>query len=185
MKNIALIYGTRHEGTTGIAEKIAETLIQNGFKVVLQNITNKFDSKNFFRNDFAGFILGSGIQMGKWTPGVKKFIVKNRGHFTKDGVKLGMFVSCGTAHSSDASLKACTEYVDFFAKDLGVTPDITAAFGGIYDFSKNSNLNFAIKFVLKSVVKKETPGQFDLNNVNDFRNWDDVVTFANNFSALF
>lgn len=185
MKKIALIYGTRHDGTTGIAEKIAEIIIQNGFNAVLQNISKKFDSKSLFRKEYAGFILGSGIQMGKWTPGMKKFIDKNRGHFTKEGVKLGMFVSCGTAHSSDGSLKACNDYVKFFAKDLGLTPDLTAAFGGIYDFSKNSNLNFAIKFVLKTVVKKETPGQFDLNDVNDFRNWDDVITFANNFTALF
>jgi len=185
MKSIAVIYGTRHEGTTGIAEKIAEILIQNGFNVVLQNIAEKFDLENFFRKDFGGFILGSGIQMGRWTPGMKKFIVKNRGHFTKEGVKLGMFVSCGTAHSSDGSLNACTDYVQFFAKDLGVKPDLMAAFGGIYDFSKNSNLNFAIKFILKNVVKKETPGQFNMKDVNDFRNWDDVVTFTNNFSALF
>ena len=185
MKNIGLIYGTRHDGTTGIAEKISEILIQNGFNVVLQNIANKFDSKSLFRKDFASFILGSGIQMGQWTSGMKKFIVKNRDHFTKEGVKLGMFVSCGTAHSSDGSLKACNEYVNFFAKDLGLTPDLTAAFGGIYDFSKNSNLNFVIKFILKTILKKQSPVLFDMKNVNDFRNWDDVVIFANNFSALF
>ena len=185
MKNIALIYGTRHESTTGIADKIAEVLIQNGFNVVIHNIAIDFDQKHLFKENFVGFILGSGIQMGKWTPNMKEFIVTNRDHFTKQGVKLGMFVTCGIASSSDGSLKGCAEYVDFFAKELGLTPDLTVAFGGVFDFSKNSNLNTAIKYVLKKSAKKVSLEQFNFGEINDFRNWDDIITFANNFSALF
>ena len=185
MKNVAIIFGSKHETTIEIAEKMAEILIQNGFNVELHNIALDLNPKHLFREEFSGFIIGSGIQMGQWNPNVKKFIVNNRFHFTKKGVKLGMFVTCGTAQSSDKYSKGNTDYVNFFAKDLGLTPDLKANFGGVYDFSYHSNLNIAIEYILRNKVKKESPGRIKIKNEKDSFNWDDVVNFANNFSALF
>ncbi len=185
MKNVAIIFGSKHETTIGIAEKIAEILIQNSFNVVLHNIAIESSPERLFREKFSGFIIGSGIQMGQWNPNVKKFIVNNTSHFTKKGVKLGMFVTCGTTKCSDKYSKGNTDYANFFAKDLGLTPDLKANFGGVYDFSYHSNLNIAIKFILKNKAKIESSGQIEIEDDNDLFNWDDVVTFANNFSSLF
>ena len=185
MKKVAIIFGSKHETTIGIAEKISEILIQNGFIVVLLNTAMEFSSERLLGEEFNGFIIGSGIQMGQWNPDVKKFVVDNRSHFTKKGVKLGMFVTCGKTQSSDKYSKGNTDYVNFFAKDLGLTPDLKANFGGVYDFSYHSNLNIAIEYILRNKVKKESPGRIKIKNEKDSFNWDDVVIFANNFSALF
>jgi len=185
MKKVAIIFGSKHETTIGIAEKISEILIQNGFNVVLLNTAMDFSPERLLGEEFSGFIIGSGIQMGQWNPDVKKFIVENRFHFIKKSVKLGMFVTCGTTNCSDKYSKGNTDYVDFFAKDLNLTPDLRANFGGVYDFSYHSNMNIAIKFILNNKAKIESPGQIEIEDEKDSVNWDDVITFANNFSSLF
>jgi len=185
MKNIALIFGSQHETTIEIAEKIAEILIQNGFNVEFHNTAINFSPEGILRKEFDGFVIESGIQMGQWNPNVKNFIVNNHSQFTKKGVKLGMFVTCGAVQSSDRFSKGNCDYVDFFANDLGLTPDLKANFGGVYDFSYHSNLNIAIKFILKNKEKIEKQGQIEIKDEEESFNWDEVITFANNFSKLF
>jgi len=182
MKKIAILYGTRFGGTVGIAQKIAEVLTEKGFDVLIQNTKETGNSKENFENDFSGIILGSGIQIGAWTPKMKQFISNNQKLIVKDTIKLGMFVSCGTAFTEEGTIKACKEYVDDFAVKLGLKPVITAAFGGVYDFSKKSKHGMIKKKLLQSIVKKETPERFDLENINDFRNWDNIVAFAEKFA---
>jgi len=185
MKHIGVILGSQHETTIKIAEKIAEILIQNRFNVELQNTAIEFKTERLLTEEFDGFILGSGIQMGRWNPNVNNFIVNNQSHFTKKGVKLGLFVTCGAAPSSDRFSKGNCDYVDFFAKDLGLTPDLKTNFGGVYDFSYHSHLNMAIRYILKNKEKIEKTGKIVINDEEDSVNWDDIITFANNFSALF
>jgi len=182
MKKIAIFYGTRFGGTVGITQKIAEVLTEKGFDVLIQNTKETGNSKEIFENDFSGVILGSGIQIGAWTPKMKQFVVDYQQHIAKDSIKLGMFVSCGTAFTEEGTIKACQEYVDDFAMKLGLKPVITAAFGGIYDFSKKSKHGMIKKKILQGIVKKDFPGMFELNNINDFRNWDKIVAFAEKFA---
>ncbi|MHA1561801.1 MAG: flavodoxin domain-containing protein [Promethearchaeota archaeon] len=182
MKKIAVFYGTRFGGTVGIVKKIAEVLTEKGFDVLTQNTKEIDNYKEIFENEFSGIILGSGIQIGAWTSKMKKFITDYEQHIIKNTVKLGMFVSCGTAFTEEGTIKACTEYVDDFSMKLGLKPVITAAFGGVYDFSKKSKHGMIKKKLLQSIVKKETPGRFELNEINDFRNWDDIVAFAEKFA---
>ena len=182
MKKIAIFYGTRFGGTVGIAQKIAEVLTEKGFDVLIQNTKETGNSKKIFENDFSGIIIGSGIQIGAWTSKMKHFIVDNQQHIANDSIKLGMFVSCGTAFTEEGTIKACQEYVDDFAMKLGLKPVITAAFGGIYDFSKKSKHGMIKKKLLQSIVKKESPGRFDLEDINDFRNWEKIVEFAEKFA---
>ena len=182
MKKIAIFYGTRFGGTEGIAQKIAEVLTQKGFDVLIQNTKEIDNPKQIFEIEYSGIIIGSGIQIGAWTPKMKHFIEDYQQHIAKESVKLGMFVSCGTAQTEEGTLKACTEYVDEFAIKLGLKPVITSAFGGIYDFSKKSKHGKIKKKILKAIVKKESPGKFDLENINDFRNWDEIVAYAEKFA---
>ncbi len=184
MKKIAIFYGTRFGGTVGIAKKIAEVLTEKGFDVLIQNTKEIDNPKEIFENEFIGMILGSGIQIGAWTSKMKQFIVDYQQHIVKESIKLGMFVSCGTAFTEEGTIKACTEYIDDFTEKLGLKPVITAAFGGVYDFSKKSKHGLMKKKLLKAIVKKESPGKFDLENINDFRNWDEIVAFAEKFAEI-
>jgi len=182
LKKLVIFYGTRFGGTVGIAQKIAEVLTEKGFEVLIHNTKEIDNPKKIFEKEFDGIILGSGIQIGAWTSKMKQFIIDYQQHIVEESVKLGMFVSCGTAFTEEGTIKACTEYVDDFSMKLGLKPVITAAFGGIYDFSKKSKHGMIKKKLLQSIVKKESPGKFELNDVNDFRNWEEIVAFAEKFA---
>ncbi len=185
MGKIALFYGTRFGGTTRIAQKISEVLASKDHVVVLKNIEELEGFSETETKMFDGIILGSGIQIGQWTGKMKAFITKHKTLLSNGELKLGLFVSCGTAHSEEGKTKACQDYITNFSTEFGLSPDVTAAFGGIFDFSKKSSHGFLKKKVLRAITKKESPGKFDLNGINDFRNWEEISAFAEDFAELF
>jgi menaquinone-dependent protoporphyrinogen IX oxidase len=184
MGKIAIFYGTRFGGTVGVAEKIAEILATKEHSVVLKNIEDVTEFSEIEAEMFDGIILGSGIQIGQWTGKMKGFITRHKVLLANEKRKLGLFVSCGTAQSEEGKLKACKEYVSNFSTVFGLSPHLIAAFGGIFDFSKKSVHGFVKKNLLKAITKKETPGKFDLEAMNDFRNWADIVVYAEEFAKL-
>ncbi|MHA1521946.1 MAG: flavodoxin domain-containing protein [Promethearchaeota archaeon] len=184
MGKVALFYGTRFGGTTGIAQKIAEILASKDHDVVLKNIEDLAKFSEIEANMFDGIILGSGIQIGQWTGKMKAFITKHKTLLSNNERKLGLFVSCGTAHSEEGKTKACKDYITNLSTEFGLAPHIIAAFGGIYDFRKKSSHGLVKKKLLQAITKKETPGKFIMDDINDFRNWDDISSFATKFAAL-
>ena len=54
------------------------------------------------------------------------------------------------------------------------------AFGGVYDLSKTSNLNWLNKKML-STAAKEDPDMIVPNERMDYRDWDQIDTFLVNF----
>ena len=64
MSKALIVYGTRYGATTGTSEIIADTPRQEGFEVrVVDAKKDKVQSVS----EFDLIIVGSGIQMGKWT----------------------------------------------------------------------------------------------------------------------
>jgi menaquinone-dependent protoporphyrinogen oxidase len=61
MSRVLVVYASRHGGTAGIAERIAEVLRAHGSDVVLQDAARQPDAAGF---DAA--IVGSGVYMGSW-----------------------------------------------------------------------------------------------------------------------
>ncbi len=68
---------------------------------------------------------------------------------------------------------------------VGIQSALIDAFGGVYDFSYHSKLNIAIRYILKNKEKIEKTGKIEINDEEDSFNWDEIITFANNFSTLF
>ena len=184
MGKIAIFYGTRFGGTTGIAEKIAEILAAKDHSMVLKNIKDVREFSESEAEMFDGIILGSGIQIGQWTGKMKEFITRHKALLASEKRKLGLFVSCGTAQSEEGKIKACQDYATNFSTEFGLSPHLIAAFGGIFDFSKRSVHGFVKKNLLKAITKKENPGKFDLQAMNDFRNWAEIIVYAEEFAKL-
>ena len=184
MGKIAIFYGTRFGGTVGVAEKIAEILATKEHSVVLKNIEDVTEFSEIEAEMFDGIILGSGIQIGQWTGKMKEFITRHKAILTSEKRKLGLFVSCGTAQSEEGIMKACQDYVTNFSTEFGLSPQLIAAFGGRFDFSKKSVHGFVKKNLLKAITKKENPGKFDLQAMNDFRNWAEIIVFAEEFAKI-
>ena len=74
-EKVLICYGTRYGSAGEIAEHIGETLQGHGAVVDIINL--KKDKVNHLE-DYDIIVVGSGIQMGKWTKESLKFLKKNR-----------------------------------------------------------------------------------------------------------
>ena len=92
MSKALVVYGTR-TGTAAItAQEIAQTLQKQGIEVRVLN-AKKEKIQSIAEYDLV--VVGSGIQMGRWTGEAEKFLKK----FKKDLAtkKVALFVNCGSA----------------------------------------------------------------------------------------
>lgn len=177
MSKIAIIYGSRYGGTRDIAEYMAKKLEERGKEVLLVDAKDKKKVQAALESEPKSFIIGSGIEISKWTRPMVNFIKKYKDKLV-DAKLLAMFVSCGTAKDEAGAKKACDEYVFEFASGKGLEPKLLAAFGGVYDFSENSPLKGLKKGMIKKMLENEEPGKFDLEGINDQRNWESIDEFV-------
>jgi menaquinone-dependent protoporphyrinogen oxidase len=178
-----IVYGTRYGATANTSEVIADTLRQVGFEV---RIVNAKKEKVQSISEFDLIIVGSGIQMGKWTKEPESFLQKFQNELSKK--KIALFVSCGTANPlSEGEQKnkemndAKRKYLEDKAAEYKVTPVALGFFGGCYDFNKMSwffrKTLSPIKPKLEGAGYKETKaGIYDLRDLNAIRTWANEVS---------
>lgn len=61
MPRVEIVYASRHGGTAGIAERIADVLRREGNEVLLANAAERPDPAGF-----DAYVVGSGVYMGSW-----------------------------------------------------------------------------------------------------------------------
>jgi menaquinone-dependent protoporphyrinogen oxidase len=173
-----IVYGTRTGTTANTSEVIADTLRKVGYEVKIVD-TKKEKVQSI--SEFDLIIVGSGIQMGKWTSEPEDFIKKHQKELTTK--KLALFVSCGGANPLSEGEKKTKEFDDAKRKyleeksvEFKVTPVALGFFGGCYDFNKMSwffkKTLSSIKPKLEGAGYKETKTDvYDLRDLNEIRNW--------------
>jgi len=165
---ILIGYGTRYGSTGEIAEAMAKTAQEIGAHVDLINLKKQKPPKSL--EDYSLIVIGSGIQVGKWTKEPLEFISKNLETLSK--TKTALFVVCGDAASPDKCDSAQTDYLDTIVEEYPtLNPISTGLFPGVFDFSK---YNFAVRALVKSIVKKEMEPWEEVPERIDFRNWEMV-----------
>ena len=140
MTTALLVYGTRTGTTAKTAELIANVLCQEGFTVRIVNAKNE---KVQDISKYELIIVGSGIQMGRWTKEPEQFL--RRFQHDLSTKQLALFVSCGAAHPLDDTkdpaqeqLEARQKYLESKATQYSLHPIALGLFGAIYDFNKMS-----------------------------------------------
>ncbi len=178
MKKALIVYGTRTGTTANTSDVIADTLRQVGFEV---KIVDAKKEKVQTISEFDLIIVGSGIQMGKWTKEPEDFLKKYQKELANK--KLALFVSCGGANPLSEGEKknkemddAKRKYLEDKAVEYKVTPVALGFFGGCYDFNQMSwffkKTLSSIKPKLESAGYKETKtGVYDLRDLDGIRNW--------------
>jgi menaquinone-dependent protoporphyrinogen oxidase len=73
MTKVLVVYGSRHGGTRGIAERIGETLSDEGLDARVAPADETVDTK-----EFDAFVIGSGVYMGNWLNEPIAFIRRNQ-----------------------------------------------------------------------------------------------------------
>lgn len=72
MATVQVVYGSRHGGTRGIAERIGEVLAAEGLQVEVADA-----GKAKVIPDAAAFVVGSGVYMGSWLKEPLEFLQHN------------------------------------------------------------------------------------------------------------
>src|SRR4030042_5582523 len=92
MTKALIVYGTRYGATASTSEEIAKILRQEGLDV---RIVNAKEEKVKDIAEYELVIVGSGIQINKWTSEPEKFLKKFQKELAKK--KVVLFVCCGSA----------------------------------------------------------------------------------------
>ena len=71
--NALIAYGTRYGATTGTSQEIARILTEAGFTVKVANLK---EEKIKAISPYELVVVGTGVQIGKWTGEVEDFLKK-------------------------------------------------------------------------------------------------------------
>ncbi|MBN1786344.1 MAG: flavodoxin domain-containing protein, partial [Candidatus Methanofastidiosa archaeon] len=133
-----IAYGSRYGSTEEIASEIGKVLDAEGYKVDIIDLKGN-EKPPLELGEYDGYLVGSGIKMGKWTKEAEGFLKDNAKRF-RPGSPLAMFVSCGqvTVDHGDAVSKYLTNIME----KHGIEADIYDAFGPLYDLTDDSRMGF-------------------------------------------
>lgn len=173
-----VVYGTRYGTATGIAQEISRVLEDEGIETDLNNAK---EIKNFDINAYDLVVIGSGIKMGKWTKDSLNFLKRNSTKL-KDK-KVALFVTCGAANDPKTRAEGQEKYLDEVAgKYLINRPVSTGLYGSYYDPNAKHGLMYKITSKwIKDELKKQCK---DVNEIHDYRNWDEIRKFARNLAQM-
>ncbi len=178
MVRALIVYGTRYGATANTSKIIGEILQQQGFEVSIFNLKNDVIQSI---TDYDLIIVGSGIQMGRWTKEPERFLQRYSQELSQK--KLALFVSSGSAHPLSAGeekerekQEAFTKYLKEKATKYNVNPIDFALFGGVYDFNKMNwffrKTMSPLKLQLVEAGFKEVePGRFDTRDLKKICSW--------------
>lgn len=184
MAKALIVYGTRYGATANTSEIIADSLRKEGFEV---KVVNAKEEKVQSVNEFDLILVGSGIQMGKWTGEAEAFIKKHQKELASK--KVALFVSCGGANPLSEGEKREQEYnngkqkyLEDKATEFNLKPIALGYFGGCYNFGKMSwffkKTLSSIKPKLESAGYKESDNGYDLRDIEAIRSWAKEVANA-------
>jgi menaquinone-dependent protoporphyrinogen oxidase len=176
MTKALIVYGTRYGAAASTSEEIAKILRNEGIEVQVVN------AKEEKIKDITGYdlvIVGSGIQISRWTSEPEKFL-KN---FQKDLAKkkIALFVCCGSASQAlneekpETIEKARRKYLEEKAAQYNLQPVALGFFGGVYNYNKEpwwaKKAMEADRPKIAAAYKETQPGVYDTRDWNAIRSW--------------
>jgi len=176
MNKALIIYGTRYGATASTSEEIAKILRQEGLDV---RVVNAKGEKVKDIADYELVIVGSGIQINKWTGEPEKFLKKFQNELAKK--KVALFVCCGSAsqvmneEKPDISESARRKYLEDKAAQYHLQTVALGLFGGVYNYNKTPW--WAKRFMeadrprVATSYKETELGVYDTRDLNAIRNW--------------
>ncbi|MDF1540292.1 MAG: flavodoxin domain-containing protein [Candidatus Thorarchaeota archaeon] len=177
MTKVAICYGSRYGTTTEIVHEMVKAAEEADASVEVFELKKKQPDSV---DNYDLILIGSGIQAGQWTKEPLKFMVSNLESLSNR--KVALFVVCGDAGNPELCDSAQRDYLDAIAaKYPGISPVSTGFFGGMFDFKR---YNFAVRTLVKSIVKKRTPKGEEVPEIIDYRDWDKIKEWTKNVVQL-
>ena len=171
-QRVLIGYGSRYGSTAEVAQEMGNVLQESGAQVEVVDLRKDKPSGEI--QDYDLVVIGSGIQAGRWTKEPLEFIRKNTERLSY--MKVALFVVSGYATNPENHETVQTEYLDKIVEENpGLKPIATAFFAGVFDFKKH---NFAVRRLVKSIVKNQMgPGEEAPDKI-DSRDWDQIRGWA-------
>jgi menaquinone-dependent protoporphyrinogen oxidase len=172
-----IVYGTRYGATASTSEEIANVLRGEGIEV------DMVDAKKQKVKDISGYdliVVGSGMQMGKWTGAAEGFLKKF--HKELAAKKVAIFVSSAakalTEHDKDTAelAKMNQQYLTDKAAQYNLQPVSMTILGGVWDYNKmfiifrKSLASFKPK-IEEAGFHEVEPGLYDTRDWDEIRAW--------------
>lgn len=174
--NALIVYGTRYGATTGTSEEIAKVLREEGLEV---KVVNAKEEKVKDLSPYELIVVGTGVQMGKWTGEIEDFLKKHEKELEQK--KLAIFVSTMKTVAEREGKTADVESARKFDLDnklpkYSFKPISVGFFGGVLNYNK---MNFLFKKTLgsfraqveKDGFKETAPGVWELRDWEEIRSW--------------
>ncbi len=176
MSKALIVYGTR-TGTAAItAQEIAQTLQKQGIEA---KVVNAKKEKIQSINEYNLIIVGSGIQIGRWTGEPEDFLKKFQKELATK--KVALFVNCGSAAEKlnpdkpELVANAKTKYLEEKASKYNLKCEMLGLFGAIYNFNtmswimkkgmENERPKLAVAY------KEIEPGIYDTRDIEAIQKW--------------
>jgi len=176
MAKALIVYGTRYGAAATTSEEIAKILRQEGLEVRVVNVK---EEKIRDITEYDLVVVGSGIQIHRWTGEPENFLKKFQKELAKK--KVALFVCCGSSSQAlnegkpDIAEKARKRYLEEKAVKYHLQPVALGLFGGVYNYNKTPW--FAKKAMemdrprIEAAYKETEPGVYDTRDWNAIRSW--------------
>ncbi len=171
-----IVFGTRYGATAGTSEEIAKVLREEGFDVKVAN-AKKEKIKDI--SEYELIIVGSGMQMGKWTGQADDFLKKFRKEL--DQKKLAVFASTMKTVSeregkTEDVAKMRKAAVEDKVAQFNLHPISLGFFGGVMDYNRmgflfKKTMGFLKPQLEKDGFKETQSGLYDLRDWDEIRGW--------------
>jgi menaquinone-dependent protoporphyrinogen oxidase len=173
MSKALIVYGTRYGAAASTSEEIANTLRQKSIDV---EVVNAKDQKIKDIGPFDLVVVGSGIQIHRWTGEPEDFLKKFQKQLANK--KVALFVCCGSAtdkEKPEAAETARRKYLEEKVAKYNLKPIALGLFGGIYNYNK---LPWFAKRAMEmdkprvaAAYKETEPGIYDTRDHNAIKAW--------------
>jgi len=122
-------------------------------------------------------VIGTNVIMGSWNKQVKRFVQENLNDLNEG--RTALFVCCGDLLDPSRRGDAHENYITTPMEEMGLVPDHVALMGGVIDFSKYGMM---VKTLMKNVIRSGQGKDFDIDEVYDLRDWDEIGRFASDLA---
>jgi menaquinone-dependent protoporphyrinogen oxidase len=152
---VLVAYASKHGSTQGIAERIAERLLQIGKEAEARPVDKVLDP-----GSYTAFVIGSAIYYGSWLKEATEWVHRNQALLAGHPVWLFSVGPLGTeVQDAEQQPKEMTEF------QQAIRPREQRIFFGALD---HSHLSFAERVMVKAVRAPE----------GDFRDWQVIDAWA-------
>jgi menaquinone-dependent protoporphyrinogen oxidase len=173
MNKALIVYGTRYGAATSTSEEIAKTLNKEGIQTQVVN-AKKEKIKDITPYDL--IIVGSGIQIHRWTSEPEDFLKKFQKQLATK--KLALFVCCGSATDKDKpelAERARRKYLEEKAAKYNLHPVALGLFGGVYNYNAvpwyaKKGMDMDRPRVAAAYIET-APGMYDTRDLNAIHKW--------------